>query len=98
MRSGFTRGELFIKNFTRAGGLSVAQFFVDGFSWQAWKPLPDGSRATRSEAIAELEKLFWPATNSKHYRKALAAMSVCDYAEVLRCCWAAEEHADKCRP
>lgn len=67
------------------------QFSVDGFTWEATrateaKPLP-----SRREARAELDALSFPATNTKHYRQALAAMKVRDYGQVIACCEAARE-------
>ena len=70
------------------------RFHVNGFEWEATpvvvgKPLP-----SRSEAQAELNALNFPATNTKHYRQALAAFSVADYGQVIACCEAAREVAE----
>jgi hypothetical protein len=69
----------------------MATFSVDGFSWEANLPRANKVLHTREEAEAALDRLGPPATNTKHYREAMAAWSVCDYTHVVRCCDAADE-------
>lgn len=73
------------------------RFHVNGFSWEASKPLPGQRFVSRREAEAAMDALPATALSTSHYREAAAAFSVADYGHALSCCWAAEEAADPAR-
>lgn len=70
------------------------RFYVNGFSWEASKPLLCGPpMASRAEALAALDALSSLALTTKYGGEARAAYSVADFSHCLSCCEAAEEKA-----
>lgn len=73
------------------------RFSVGGFTWDVRPASPDRPLPSRTEALAALERCHYPATDTKHYAEAHAALSVGDYGHVIFCCEAAMEAGDRRR-